>query len=412
MNKTFYEMQASRIEATLAARNIAARVWDATVTPRYVRYTLTHAIGVDVSRIERLQNDIAYNLNARAVRVYREGGQVCVEVPRDDASRFVEYKELRRRVPRWPKYTALLGVDDADNPLMLRLDSPTVSHVLVAGATGSGKSALLATLVASLLEHNHAGLLQVVALDQKGFKAEWMRGLLAVPTLVSEDEETLDALDDLVALMLRRRPGHTAPRIVVLIDELGELCYRVPAAVQRIVRLTAGGREVGIHVIAGIQRPAARLIGNMAKANFPCRIVGSVTSADDAKCALGVGGSGAEKLLGKGDMILYNHGEMVRFQAAYTSPADLQAIGDALGRISRPVVRVKTPEPLEPPEPPIPRELPQVLTPDVVEELRRRYRQLGTLNRVLYSAGWKKGPKTLSLLKEALGGNQDAADAK
>lgn len=329
-----YELQAARIESVLSAHKVPGRVWQATVTPRFVRYDVTTALGTRVNKIQALAEELAMSLGVRAARVYRDGGVVHVEVPRE-AARGVELVGLCARLTTVPACCAVLGVDEGGTPLLLRLDSPDVAHVLVAGTTGSGKTALLRTLLLSLAMHNHAGHVQMVLIDPKG------RGLAALAGLphlwrgqgvAHEQDAVIEVLTALVAEMERRdRVGARLPRLIVGIDELADLLQvggrEVAEALQR---LTQRGREAGIHVIAATQRPAAALVGGAVKANFPVRLVGSVTSAEDARVAAGVSATGAERLLGRGDFLLIAKGEVLRFQAAY---ADSTALSQIVTRI-------------------------------------------------------------------------------
>jgi len=130
---------------------------------------------------------------------------------------------------------------------------------------------------------------------------------------------TAGLLNALVQEMERRdRTGVRLPQVIVGIDELADLLQvggrEVAEALQR---LTQRGREAGLHVVAATQRPAAAMVGGAVKANFPVRLVGSVTSAEDARVAAGIAGTGAERLLGRGDFLLIAKGEVLRFQAAY-----------------------------------------------------------------------------------------------
>lgn len=325
-----YELQAARIETVLNAHKVPARVWQATVTPRFVRFDVTTALGTKLNKVNSLAEEIAFSLGARAARVYREGGVLHVEVPRE-TSRTVELLALCGRLSTVPPFCAVLGVDEGGTPLLLRLDSPDVAHVLLAGTTGSGKTALARTLLLSLAMHNHPGQLQLALIDPKG------RGLGALADLphawrgesVAQDaQEALGRLADLVAEMERRdRAGRSLPRLVVAIDELADLLQvgGKPVA-DALARLTQRGREAGIHVVAATQRPAAALVGGLVKANFPVRLVGSVTSAEDAKVAAGIPGTEAERLLGRGDFLLVAKGQVIRFQAAYADTARVAEI--------------------------------------------------------------------------------------
>jgi S-DNA-T family DNA segregation ATPase FtsK/SpoIIIE len=325
-----YEMQAARIETVFGAHKVPARVWQATVTPRFVRFDVTTALGTRLNKVSSLAEELAFALGARATRVYREGGVLHVEVPRDTA-RTVPLLALCSRLSSVPACCAVLGVDEGGAPLLVRLDSPDVAHVLVAGTTGSGKTALARTLLRSLAMHNHPGHLQIALIDPKG------RGLGALADLphiwraagVAQDVDAVVALlTALLAEMGRRdAAGRNSPRLVVAVDELADLLQTggKPVA-EALTRLTQRGREAGIHVVAATQRPSAALVGGLMKANFPVRLVGSVVSPEDAKVAAGVAGSEAERLLGRGDFLLVAKGQMIRFQAAFCAEDDMTGI--------------------------------------------------------------------------------------
>ena len=333
-----YELQAARIETVLGAHKVPARVWQATVTPRFVRFDVTTALGTRLSKVSGLAEELAFALGARATRVYREGGVLHVEVPRE-TERAVGLLPLCGRLGVVPACCAVLGIDEGGAPLLLRLDSPDVGHVLVAGTTGSGKTALVRTLLASLAMHNHPGHVQMVLIDPKGRGLAALAGLPHVwrpgpgaGEVVQDVAAAVATLGLLVAEMGRRdAAGRSLPRLVVAVDELADLLQTggKPVA-EALTRLTQRGREAGIHVVAATQRPSAALVGGLMKANFPVRLVGSVVSAEDARVAAGIPGTEAERLLGRGDFLLVAKGQMIRFQAAYAGTEELGAI---VGRI-------------------------------------------------------------------------------
>ena len=327
-----YELQAARIESVLSAHKVSARVWQATVTPRFVRFDVTTALGTRLNKVSNLAEELAFSLGARATRVYREGGVLHVEVPRETA-RTVELVALCEKLTAVPPNCAVLGVDEGGAPLLLRLDSPDVAHVLLAGTTGSGKTALTRTLLLSLAMHNRPGRLQMVLIDPKGRGLEPLAALPHVwqrQGVVQDPDSATEVLSALVAEMVRRDTARRSlPRIVLAIDELADLLVTGGKPVEEaLTRLTQRGREAGIHVVAATQRPSAALVGGMVKANFPVRLVGSVVSPEDAKVAAGVPGTEAERLLGRGDFLLVAKGQVIRFQAAYASGPTLAAIAD------------------------------------------------------------------------------------
>lgn len=340
MRHNTLDLQADRIEAVLATHRSPARVTGGVVTPRLIRFHLAPSPGVRLRRLLGLSEEVALALDVPACRIARESGALALEVPRPDPAP-VQLLPLAARLTHIPRLSALLGMDDRGTPLLLALASPDVAHVLIAGATGSGKTVLARAIVASLAMHNHQGQVQFILVDPKGRGFAPLAGLphLLCPPLC-EPDEIAGRLDWLTAEMLRRdREGISAPHLVLVIDELAEaIAAGGPRVVEALTRLTQRGREAGIHVVAGTQKPSAGLLGPLMKANFPVRLVGSVASADDARVAAGLAGTQAERLLGRGDFMLVYRGRCLRFQAAYAGAEELTALAGRLrqgGRTSR-----------------------------------------------------------------------------
>ncbi|MBL7200654.1 MAG: DNA translocase FtsK [Anaerolineae bacterium] len=322
------EHQADRIEATLATHKVNSRVAGGTVTSRFVRFDVLPEPGTRVRRIQSLAEELALSLNASSCRVFRRGGRVQVEVPREDPRR-VEFLQLCRRLTEVPPVTALLGVDEEAVPVLLRLPSPDVAHVLISGNTGSGKTVLARTMALSLAMYNAPRQVQLVFIDpkQRGFAPLAQLPHLLTPP-VSHDGRAAIVLSRLTEEMERRdQCGCDTPRIVVFIDELADLMMSGGRAIAApLTRLAQRGREAGIHLVACTQRPTAAVIGGLVKSNFPVRVVGSVASAEDAKVAAGLPRTGAERLLGKGDFIVVARGEQVRVQGSYAGPQEIRRI--------------------------------------------------------------------------------------
>ncbi|MCS7259202.1 MAG: DNA translocase FtsK [Anaerolineae bacterium] len=326
------DYQADRIEQILSAHKVPGRVLGGVVTPRWIRFEVVPALGARIDQMVRLSEEIALWLGSRGVRVRRDGGRVHIEVPREEGD-MVQLLPLMARLGDIPRHTAVLGLDEAGIPLLLRLPSPDVCHVLVAGTTGCGKTALVRSMIFSLALNNRPGRLQVVIIDPKG------RGYGALERLphllrpvVREADQAIKVLDELVRRMIQRdREGVQEPRLVVVIDEMADLAVAAGATfVQMVTRLSQRGREAGIHVIGCTQKPTVEAIGSLVKSNFPVRLVGSVASPEDARVATGLRASGAEKLLGRGDFLLVVKGEIIRFQAAYISTHDAAMVIETL----------------------------------------------------------------------------------
>jgi len=328
--------QADRIEQVLASHHLPSRITGGMVTPRLVRYHLSTPLGVRVRQVAGLAEEIALSLGAPSCRVYRQAGRLEVEVPRADGQ-VVRLLELCRRLGRGgpgrrgmvPPLTAVLGLDHDGVPLLLRLPSPDVAHVLIAGTTGSGKTALARTIVASLALYNSRRALQLVLIDPKGRGFSPFEGLPHLLTPVLRDVTgALSLLRRLVAEMERRdREGRAEPRLVVVLDELADLMQAGGRGMEEaLTRLMQRGREAGIHLIACTQKPTVAVIGSLVKSNFPVRLVGSVTSPEDARVASGLAGTGAERLLGHGDFLVVAKGQVTRMQAAYIDGAEIRKL--------------------------------------------------------------------------------------
>jgi S-DNA-T family DNA segregation ATPase FtsK/SpoIIIE len=318
------EYQADRIEAVFAHHKVPARVTGGTVTPRWIRYQVVPALGVRIASITGLAEELAAALDVPHVRVARQGAAIAVEVPRDDPQP-VRLMPLLRGLRNVPPVTAVLGIADDGVPILIRLPSPDVAHILVAGTTGSGKTALLRAMVLSLAYFNGAGRtervamrpascdLRLVLIDPKGTA---FRDLADLPHLarpvISDPAEAVEALGSLVRLMevqgridTRGDSLSTCPlsTCILVIDELVDLLMVAGDDAERpLTRLVQRGREAGIHVIAATQKPTAAVIGSLVKANFPVRVVGKVTSPEDARVATGWRGDRGGAVAGPGGL--------------------------------------------------------------------------------------------------------------
>jgi len=222
---------------------------------------------------------------------------------------------------------------DDGRPLLLRLPSPDVTHVLVAGMTGSGKTELIRAIVLSLAIGNRQSQLQFALIDPKSRGLAPLAGLphLMAPPAV-DSEAAMSLLDRLNEEMDRRDlHGVSLPRIVVVVDEVVDLLMTGNKLIEAaITRLAQRGREAGIHLILGAQKPSATALGPHIKANLPVRLVGRVGSVEDARVAAGVSGTNAEKLGGRGDFLAVAGGQITRFQAAYIPARDWLNLPDIL----------------------------------------------------------------------------------
>jgi len=269
------EFQANQIEAVLAQHRVAVRVTGGLVFPRWIQFQILPSLGARVSKIKGLAEELALALNSDSCRISRQRGVVAVEIPRLDPQpvRLLPLQHGLVQRSQVPFGTAVVGLSDKGAPLLVRLPSPQVAHVLVAGTTGSGKSALTRAIIASLAMRHRRSQLSFVLIDPKRRAFGPLAGLphLLRPVL-SEPEETTQALQSLVRLMLMRDqegrlPANDGlsgdPRVVVVIDELADLLMMTgKQAQQALTRLAQRGREAGIHLIVCTQKPVSQVLGS------------------------------------------------------------------------------------------------------------------------------------------------------
>jgi S-DNA-T family DNA segregation ATPase FtsK/SpoIIIE len=360
------QQMSALIERTLADFGIPAKVIDHrsgpsvtqfAVEPGYTEQTAsdgsTRRQKVRVSQISNLADDLALALSAPAIRVEAPvPGQayVGIEVPHRRPAlvslRAVMESEAFQRIGS--PLTIALGRDVAGEPVAA--DLIAMPHLLIAGTTGSGKSVLMTCLAACLLTTNPPDDLQLVMIDPKMVELVRFNG---VPHLMGQVETDLNrivvvlrwctqemdrryreleqaAARDIEAYnrkMRRRRDGQALPRLVVMIDELADLMMMAPDQTERtLVRLAQMGRATGIHLVVATQRPSTDIVTGLIKANFPARISFAVPSMIDSRVILD--STGAETLLGKGDMLYLapEAGAPLRLQGVFLGDAEVERL--------------------------------------------------------------------------------------
>jgi len=331
-NKTFkadagdITKNAKIIQDTLADFKIDVEMEEANVGPRVTQYTLKPAAGVKLNKITSLDTNLALNLSASSIRLEAPipgKGAVGVEVPNKKSAMvtmrsILESKEWK--VDTDPLAFAI-GKDIAGHAVIGDLGG--MPHLLVAGQTGSGKSVMINTLISSLLFRHSPSEVKLILVDPKQVELSPYNGVphLLTPVIV-EPEKTLSALKWSVNEMERRysllaEHGHKnikgynsdkkieegMPYIVIVIDELADLMMVAARDVEGlIVRIAQKARAVGIHLVLATQRPSVDVITGLIKANIPARIAFTVASQIDSRTIIDQ--AGAEKLLGKGDMLI------------------------------------------------------------------------------------------------------------
>lgn len=329
LRKILLEQQANQIEGLLREYKVQARITGGSVLPQVIIHRIVLAAGQRLKALETLHREIAIALRVPGITINSGAGGISIEVPRANAST-VTLGDLVKKIKVAgdpPTHTALLGLSHDGRPLMLFLPSPNVAHVLIAGMTGSGKTELLRTIVTSLALWGKRQEIAFFLVDPKRRKLAVLDRLPMVMESCGA-EGAVGLLERLVKEAERRdAEGYTSPRVYLVIDEVADLVLVGGRPVEAaLIRLLQRGREAGFSVIAATQRPSSEVVKGLLKANFPIRIAGAVNSATDASIATGMPQSGAERLLGRGDMVLANHGRLLRFQAALTRPDDLKGL--------------------------------------------------------------------------------------
>ena len=321
---------ADEIERTLDAHNVKLQVVGGKVNPRFIRFEAITLIGQKVADVQRREEELALALNAPSCRIARHRGRITIEVPRDDARPVLLMPLLRKFDERLP-CSAILGLGEEGWPLVLDFLAPSTAHVLVAGITGCGKSELLRSITLSLAMSAPVEAMTMVLIGQQLAVFSRLPHLIQ-DVVASDTEAALTVLANLSCEMdTRLAAGRKQPFVVIVIDELADLLLAGGKEIGvALTRLVQRGRNAGIHVVAATQKPTAEVLGSLVKSNFPVRIVGSVASPEDAKVASGLAGTGAERLLGRGDFLVIIHGTVTRFQAAFLPRSEMRM---ALGRI-------------------------------------------------------------------------------
>ena len=338
------------LENVLASFGVKAKVVEVVCGPAIIRYELQPAPGVKVSKIVNLQDDIALALAAKGLRIEAPvpGKSVIgIEVakPEITAVYFKDVVSSRKFRDNKSRLSIAFGIDINGNPVVGDLAS--MPHLLIAGATGSGKSVCMNTLICSLLYKAKPDEVKIIMIDPKKVELAGYNGLphLARP-VVTDPKKAALVLKEVVNEMDRRYTIFTAcgvknfksyneiadeenqlPQIVVLIDELADLMMVASRDVENhIVRLTQLARAAGIHLVIATQRPSVDVITGLIKANIPSRIAFAVSSMVDSRTILDMGG--AEKLLGKGDMLYHPVGlsKPIRVQGAFLSESEIDRL--------------------------------------------------------------------------------------
>lgn len=353
---------AAKIEETLQSFSIGAKVVEVNQGPAVTQYALQIPMGTKVSKITNLANDLALSTEAPTGQIRIEApipgrNLVGVEIP----NRSLEVVTLRTMLSSdvmkksKSKLAVSLGLDVSGDPLVA--DIGKMPHVLVAGTTGSGKSVLINSFIASLLFRATPDEVKLIMIDPKRVELTGYNGIphLMTPVIVEVDQ-ILSSLKWAMSEMDRRYKNfaehgvrnidsynelagfQTLPYIVIFIDELADLMAYAPVEVEdAIARLAQMARATGIHLVVSTQRPSVDVITGLIKANIPARIAFNVSSMIDSRVIIDT--PGAEKLLGRGDMLFIppDQAKPTRIQGAFVSEKEVKRLVDFLKNENPPV---------------------------------------------------------------------------
>jgi DNA segregation ATPase FtsK/SpoIIIE, S-DNA-T family len=359
----------NQIIKTLKNYDIDIQKISATVGPTVTLYEIVPAAGVRISRIKNLEDDIALSLAALGIRIIAPipgKGTIGIEVPNAKKTIVSMRTLLESEKFRQNSFSLPIAIGKKIDNENFIVDLASMPHLLMAGATGQGKSVGVNAILVSLLYKKHPSQLKLVLVDPKKVELSLYRTIEKhfLAKLPGEEEaiitdtkkviHTLNALciemdnrydllkeagarnikeynDKFIKRRLNPQKGHQyLPFIVLVIDEFADLIMTAGKEIEMpIARLAQLARAVGIHLIIATQRPSVNIITGTIKANFPARIAFKVSSKIDSRTILDIGG--AEQLIGKGDMLISYNGELTRLQCAFVDTPEVDGITEFIG---------------------------------------------------------------------------------
>ena len=359
----------NQIISTLRNYDIEIQKISATVGPTVTLYEIVPAAGIRISRIKNLEDDIALSLAALGIRIIAPipgKGTIGIEVPNVKKTLVSMKTVLASEKFQHNNYSLPIALGKRIDNENYIVDLTSMPHLLMAGATGQGKSVGINSIIVSLLYKKHPSQLKFVLIDPKKVELNIFRHiekhfLARLPgeeeAIITDTKKVIHTLNALCIEMdnrydllkeagarnikeynekfIKRRlnplKGHQfLPFIVLVIDEFADLIMSAGKEIEMpISRLAQLARAVGIHLIIATQRPSVNIITGTIKANFPCRIAFKVTSKIDSRTILDTGG--ADQLIGKGDMLISYHGEITRLQCVFVDTPEVERVIDFIG---------------------------------------------------------------------------------
>lgn len=359
----------NKIIQTLEHYGIRIKSIKATVGPTVTLYEIVPEDGVRISKIRNLEDDIAMSLSALGIRIIAPmpgKGTIGIEVPNKDPQIVSMYSIIASRKYQESKFDLPIALGRTITNEVFMVDLTKMPHLLVAGATGQGKSVGLNAAITSLLYKRHPAELKFVLIDpkmvefslysnienyflaklpdtEKPIITDFTKVIYTLNSLTKEMDDRYELLEKagsrnlkeynekFINRRLNPNKGHKfMPYIVVIIDEFGDLIMTAGKEIELpIARIAQKARAVGIHMIIATQRPTTNIITGTIKANFPARVAFRVTSAVDSRTILD--GPGANQLIGRGDMLFFQGSDMTRVQCAFVDTPEVERISKFIG---------------------------------------------------------------------------------
>lgn len=370
--KKYINTVSNILQDKLLEFGVEAKVVKVNTGPIITQYELEPSPGIKVSRFANLQDDLALAIKARSIRIIAPipgKGRIGIELPNKNRETIYLKDVLSRSKGEWKHFTLpiALGKDIVGESVIE--DLSLMPHLLIAGATGSGKSVCVNTIINSILFHSAPNDVRLIMIDPKRIELAGYKGIPhLIHDVVTDSEEALKTLNWAVYEMERRykllqkykvrdiqnynlKISHLKekeeledlplPYIVIIVDEFADLIMTAGRDIETpITRLAQMARAIGLHLILATQRPSTKVITGIIKANFPSRIAFQVSSKIDSRVILDT--NGAEKLLGRGDMLLLGTGKSIpiRIHGAYISDNEIEALIEYLKKQPKPEVEI------------------------------------------------------------------------
>lgn len=369
VNKEELEDNKNKIVETLRNYNIGIKSVKATIGPTVTLYEIVPDAGVRISKIKNLEDDIALSLSALGIRIIAPmpgKGTIGIEVPNKNATIVSMYSVIASQKFQKTEMELPIALGKTISNETFVVDLARMPHLLMAGATGQGKSVGINAVLASLLYKKHPAEVKFVLVDPKKveltlFNKIERHYLAKLPdseeAIITDNTKVINTLNSLCIEMdnryellknafcrnikeynnkfkarkLNPNDGHQfLPYIVLIVDEFADLIMTAGKEVETpIARLAQLARAIGIHLIIATQRPSVNVITGLIKANFPARIAFRVTSKIDSRTILD--GSGADQLIGRGDMLFTQGNELTRVQCAFIDTPEIERITEFIG---------------------------------------------------------------------------------